>query len=443
MTVAANLAVAAHYSGRIYPNVSVAGANLGGLDRGAARARLSEQLRDYRLDIEVGRERYEITPAEAGASYDIEAMLDMAFASGERSGWSLPGLWTRQQSSYAYNLNNDQFNALVSSLSAQQSLAAVDANITVVNGVPAIAPEQDGRGIDPIVTAGALRAAIASGERQVRLEPSATPAQIRSTALTSTLAAATAAAASKVELSYQGRRYVPSPSVIGSWLMFPPSGASRGLEIDPAKVKAYLGTLARQIDVKPVAKRLTVINGEVKAEAGGVEGLMVDQDALTTAIAGAVKTGAVAKLDIPTRPVAFKTEYNRTVSLDYGRYVEINLATQQMWAYQDHQVVYSSPITSGAAGIGRPTIQGLFSVYTKQRNRYLNGYQLGYNYNVFVEFWMPFSGNYGMHDASWRASFGGPDYYYGGSSGCVNMPRAAAAWLWDWAPVGTPVWVHS
>ena len=36
-----------------------------------------------------------------------------------------------------------------------------------------------------------------------------------------------------------------------------------------------------------------------------------------------------------------------------------------------------------------------------------------------------------------RAVFGEP-----GSHGCVNLPVDMAAFLYGWAPLGTPVWVH-
>jgi lipoprotein-anchoring transpeptidase ErfK/SrfK len=53
---------------------------------------------------------------------------------------------------------------------------------------------------------------------------------------------------------------------------------------------------------------------------------------------------------------------------------------------------------------------------------------------------MPFLGNaYGMHDASWRSSFGGGIYKYNGSHGCVNMPRWAARKLYNKVSVGTIV----
>ena len=52
---------------------------------------------------------------------------------------------------------------------------------------------------------------------------------------------------------------------------------------------------------------------------------------------------------------------------------------------------------------------------------------------------MPFCGGYGLHDASWRSSFGGSIYKRSGSHGCVNLPTWEAPELYDLISVGTPV----
>ena len=168
----------------------------------------------------------------------------------------------------------------------------------------------------------------------------------------------------------------------------------------------------------------------------------MSEDQLASSLASAVKATAPVEMAVPTSVVAFKTLFNNTIELS-GRYLEVNLSLQHLWAYDDGNVVFDSPITSGATGAGFPTVQGLFSIYSKEQNRYLNGRPLGYNYNVFVKYWMPFHQDYGLHDASWRSTYGGPDYYYNGSHGCVNLPEATAAWIYGWTVIGTPVWVHS
>ena len=49
----------------------------------------------------------------------------------------------------------------------------------------------------------------------------------------------------------------------------------------------------------------------------------------------------------------------------------------------------------------------------------------GQDYNSEVSFWLPFNGDVGIHDASWRSEFGGSIYKTRGSHGCVNTPYSA------------------
>ena len=63
----------------------------------------------------------------------------------------------------------------------------------------------------------------------------------------------------------------------------------------------------------------------------------------------------------------------------------------------------------------------------------------GQGYASPVKYWMPFYGNYGIHDASWRSSFGGDIYLTNGSHGCVNTPRDAMQVIFENVEKGTPV----
>ena len=52
---------------------------------------------------------------------------------------------------------------------------------------------------------------------------------------------------------------------------------------------------------------------------------------------------------------------------------------------------------------------------------------------------MPFNGGIGIHDATWRSSFGGNIYVAGGSHGCVNAPYSLANTIFNNIDSGTPV----
>ena len=49
---------------------------------------------------------------------------------------------------------------------------------------------------------------------------------------------------------------------------------------------------------------------------------------------------------------------------------------------------------------------------------------------------MPFNGNVGMHDASWRSSFGADIYLRNGSHGCVNLPPKKAEAVYQYVEKG-------
>ena len=67
----------------------------------------------------------------------------------------------------------------------------------------------------------------------------------------------------------------------------------------------------------------------------------------------------------------------------------------------------------------------------------------GEDYSSPVEYWMPFNGNIGIHDASWRTTFGGELYKTSGSHGCVNTPPANAKKIFEKIEKGMPVIVHN
>ena len=81
-------------------------------------------------------------------------------------------------------------------------------------------------------------------------------------------------------------------------------------------------------------------------------------------------------------------------------------------------------------------------MYYKQRDRVLRGTQRAdgsYEYESHVNFWMPFNRGIGLHDASWRGSFGGTIYRYSGSHGCINMPYAKAQAVYELIDKTVPI----
>jgi lipoprotein-anchoring transpeptidase ErfK/SrfK len=442
-----NLFLSTFYTDHVIPGTVAGGVNLSNLTASEAVIALQDKLDSYRVTVSINDKSYQYDPAALGASYDAVQIVRDAIS--RRDGMVLPlpqiGMNQGMALPLSYELDGQIFDAQVKKISTENTIAPTDATVAVEDGQPVIVPDQSGLGVKSGELSAQLTMALDGIQQSIKLTPQAVPAAIKSDDVKATVTDVQRLVATDIVLSYQGKTYIPSPSTIGKWLVFAPGNRSVSAGVDASKVKSWVQTIANNINIVPQNKLVTLVNGEVKQELGGVDGLAIDQDGVTKALADAVTKARALSMEIPTGPVAYKTVYNKTISLDYGRYIEVNLSRQHLWVYEDHNVVYDTPITSGATGAGFPTVTGLFSIYYKTTNTHLVGYAYGpaYNYDVAVKYWMPFYSGYGLHDASWRnGNFGGSDYYYGGSHGCVNLPDEAAAWIYNFADIGTPVWVH-
>ena len=141
----------------------------------------------------------------------------------------------------------------------------------------------------------------------------------------------------------------------------------------------------------------------------------------------------VAEQPVAEQPVV---SADTTTAPALSTYVDVNTVTQTMVYYENGEPVLMSPIVTGSPG--RSTPKGVFMIDNMVPGKYLTGP----TWHVWVDRWMRFSGNCGLHDASWRKEFGGDIYLHNGSHGCVNLPKNIAVALYDRVGIGTVVIVH-
>lgn len=447
--VALYLAFTGSSNGRYLPGVVVGDRPLAGQTYSTAHRQLASDLADYRLRLDIAGRPRQVSPAEVGVNYDLNQTLATAYTLGRSDEAVVAGLPSPKLPAlrYAYTVNQDHLKAFAKGISDELGIAPIDATIVIREGIPSVSVDKSGWGVNERALRQVLVASLAAGTHEsVSVRPHVVPARVQSSQVVPALDETKQILVTPIVLNYDDKKFKPNSATVGSWIIYEvnPNGLGLVPKIDSSRLKDYINQIANQINVSPVNKKVTVENGVTAVKQEGVDGLSVDQDVLTGAVSTSLLAQTPLDLVIATRPVPFKTETTNHVSLDYGRYIEINLNLQHLWVYQDHQVIYDSAITTGATGAGLGTVTGLFSINYKTTNTRLRGYQYGYNYDVPVKYWMPFYQGYGLHDAVWRnGKFGGPDYYYGGSHGCVNLPDATAEFIYNWAAVGTPVWVHN
>ena len=119
-------------------------------------------------------------------------------------------------------------------------------------------------------------------------------------------------------------------------------------------------------------------------------------------------------------------------------YVDVDIPNQTVTYILNGEAVLSSPCVTGCVSKKRSTPTGVFAVYGHKKGTYLTGP----TWHNWVDYWMPFAGGCGLHDATWRKTFGGDIYQTNGSHGCVNLPHDVAEQLFDMINIGTVVIVH-
>jgi lipoprotein-anchoring transpeptidase ErfK/SrfK len=111
------------------------------------------------------------------------------------------------------------------------------------------------------------------------------------------------------------------------------------------------------------------------------------------------------------------------------RWIEVSLSERVLTAWEGDTPVRLFTVATGRAD--EPTLPGVFQIEYKLERAWMQGD--GYDIPN-VPYTMYYSGNYAIHGAYWHSEFGSAI-----SNGCVNLPVAQAAWLYDWADIGTTV----
>ena len=219
---------------------------------------------------------------------------------------------------------------------------------------------------------------------------------------------------------------------IAGWLK---AGKKGSVSVDSDQAREYVNTLARKYDTfgGNGSRSFKTSYGSTVKISGGDYGWWTDRSATTEALVKAIKEAKDQTLEVT---------YNQTAASygeqDYGdTYVEINLTAQHLFLYKNGKKILETNFVSGAP-YNKLTPAGVYGITYKERAHTMNG-DPSDPYRVETSFWMPYAGNIGMHDATWRNRFGGTLYRTGGSHGCVNLPYNAAKKIYETVDKGTPV----
>jgi hypothetical protein len=127
-----------------------------------------------------------------------------------------------------------------------------------------------------------------------------------------------------------------------------------------------------------------------------------------------------------------------------GRWIDVNLTEPSMLtAYEDDRPVLT---TLTIRGTGRwQTPVGVFSIQRRVARETMSSETIGIPRNapggyylenvLYTQYFLPTGES--LHYNYWSSNWG-----YAGSHGCLGLTQADAAFLWEWAALGTPISIH-
>ncbi len=431
----------AHYSKHFLPKTTLNGIDVSGKTAEEAEALIAEEVANYSLTIE---ERDNVTETIKGSDISLAAEfngeVEEILSKQSAFGWIIGAFKKSEiECDTVVSYDREAFsNALVALNAMNEDYITDPVNATVSEYVKgegySIVPEVYGNRLVSDKLYESVQNAIQTLSETVNLEE-------EDCYKNPTLYSTDDAIATLVE---NMNRYVNMTitydlgdttatidgETIKDWLVVDGTDVS----ISTEAVSDYTVELASTYNTAFHSRYLNTSYGKEVEIVGGDYGWKVDKDAEYNQILADLEAG----VDV-VREMNFSQTANSHGENDYGdSYVEINLTAQHLYLYYQGECVIDTDFVSGNISKGNGTPTGAYGITYKERDATLNGE----NYSTPVSYWMPFCLNVGMHDASWRSSFGGSIYMTNGSHGCVNLPTSAAKTIFEYVDTNYPVLVY-
>ena len=431
------------YFNKHFPfRTTINGIDCSGKSIGQVKSLISEAIEPYQLELEVRNGQTEIIK---GAEIDLHSVFDDNLQNElkSRSGFTWPASLFRKTNieletmvSYDEAKLQNVINTLqcIKQSDKQKPVSAHLSDYTKGKGYEII-PEEEGAQLNEKIFLEVIHKSIINLQNRVSLEEAncyvAPETRADDESLLTAVSQLNAYVLAVITYEFGDTKEILDGSTIHNWMGLTDTNQAA---IDEAQAAAYVKELAAKHDTYGGTRNFTTSYGQTVQLTNNKYGWQIDQSAETARLIEDIKTGSAISREpiFSKRGVSFGTK-------DYGNtYVEINLTAQHLIMYKKGSVLLETDFISGDPSTGHATPPGAFAVTYTEKDRILRGS----DYAAHVDFWMPFNGNIGMHDAIWKFDFGGNYYTYTGSHGCINLPYYNAETIFKNLKKGDPVFVY-
>ena len=437
-----------YYQAHFLPNTTINGFDCSNLDIEAALALLDGQVNEYVLKV-VGRDYRtgdsgtvigEITSGDISLSYQgtresLEDFLNRQDASkwlqayfGEASSYQLDR--GREFDERMLQDAVEEWDAC----KRENMLLPEDAYIggySDENKCYEIVPETKGTKLDVGKLVRLVSEAVTNAETMLDVEGEdcyvAASVRQDNKALTDTLDKVNSWLATSITYDWNGTEVILDCNTLKDWISIKDGEPV----LDEEQVTQFVKTQAGLYDTYGKKRNFMTSLGVELTLPSGYYGWKTDRDTETKELIELIYEGSSTKRE----PVYSSTAMQKGTSDIGDSYVEVDITNQHVYLYIDGEVILETDCVTGNISRSCDTPAGVFCLAYKQKGAVLRGR----DYETPVTYWMPFYGNYGMHDAYWRSKFGGNIYKTNGSRGCVNLPPSIAEEIFGYVYKGFPV----
>lgn len=427
------------YSRHFYAGGTVFGIKMMNQDVGSVKEKIAQKMAAYKIDITTRDGQETINADEIDLAYDDQGELEQMLDDQNPFLWFLMSATSKEDIPVNVAVDEEKLTQRVNSLACMQEenmTSPTDAHLEYQDGEFHIIAETLGNELDTGKTQSTIRTSVYDGETKISLDELscyvAPEIYQDNEQLSKECEEVNKLLAAKITYDFSDRTEIVDRDVIAEWITF---GDNFTYELDEEKVADYVYQLGLKYDTFGLSREFKTHSGNTIKLRGGDYGWCINKKKTVEQLIELVKGGETTT----TEPVYLYSGVCRDTNDIGGTYIEVSIAAQTMWLYKDGECIVSTPVVTGNVSAGHSTPSGgVWAIDARMTDYTLTGQ----DYNSDVNFWLPFNGNVGIHDASWRNQFGGSIYKTNGSHGCVNTPYSAMKTIYETVRIGYPVVVY-
>lgn len=443
-----------YYNDKFLNGTMVNGSDVGGMTLQKANDQLSKKVNGQSLKLIFNDGQSEVLQsAQLGVSYNKDNSLNQLMKNQNKWAWFI-GFFKNEKNTLTdlIQISDENLTNGIASMEhakEENQIAPTDAYIQYKDGSFAIIEETLGSKFNIEELVKNIKVALSEGKQQLdvtKVNGYVKPQVYKDDQdLNNQLKAANEYCLSAITYTTpKGKEIALDGSTLITWLSKQDDGSyTKDESVFKEKLTAFVKELASQYNSIGATRTFTGKDGQSHTVSGGTYGFRVSTDSEVSALLKMINENKSENNRIPEHTGQLPSGENGGLGTTY---LEINITKQHLWFVKDGSVVLESDFVSGKeSDPTRLTPSGTYYIYNKERNRVLRGTKQPngkYEYESPVSYWMPFNKGIGLHDASWRSTFGRDIYINSGSHGCINLPTGFAGSLYSQIYVNLPVVVY-